>query len=292
MPALTVLTSRYTSLCSPDPGPLPPPPPSQMLRTAVGAVCTLRFGDMHAAVGAAMAAADFYTHPSLVSMLACLGSDLGLTEERDLSLVSAMAQLNLAADRDCLALLPAAGATLFASAVYDHSTYLPRIGAFEGNEHLVQVALAKLFSVFFKLGGLGGLNTGVGGDDEGGKGAVGVGVGVVANRQQERERYQTYVEQYVRFSSQILLKQREEVQGAKGGLRPTRTMGAMLEYFTTLCPVTTRGCLDRSLPNSLLNKTKNSSLLVQLIKILLINVQVLYQSSKIIFLWRESIGDI
>ncbi|KAJ1418830.1 hypothetical protein B484DRAFT_400362, partial [Ochromonadaceae sp. CCMP2298] len=145
------------------------------------------------------------------------------------------------------------GATLFASAVYDHSTYLPRIGAFEGNEHLVQVALAKLFSVFFKLGGLGGLNTGVGGDDEGGKGAVGVGVGVVANRQQERERYQTYVEQYVRFSSQILLKQREEVQGAKGGLRPTRTMGAMLEYFTTLCPVTTRGCLDRSLPNSLLH---------------------------------------
>jgi hypothetical protein len=103
-------------------------------------------------------------------------------------------------------------------------------------------------------GGMGmGMGTsGGGGDDEG----ADEGAGVVNRQEREKEGYQQYVEQYVRISSQMLLKQREGTEGGTGGSRghrPTRTMGAMLEYFTTLCPITARGSLERCMPNSLLH---------------------------------------
>jgi hypothetical protein len=237
---------------------------SQMLHEAVHECYSLSLGDMQSALQAGAESVDYYCAPTLASSLACLASDLGIpSEDCDLALAAALTKLNLSADRDMLDLLPVVAAALFVSDKWERAVYLPGLGAFENNEHCIQVALGRLFSSFFLLSQtpLGGTE----GDDPldalgssqqvEGENTAEESVRKVSKRLTLRARYQAYVDRYLRVSAQTLLVQRE-TEGKAGKYAPQlphRSMTIALEYFVSVCPAAGCGALEKYLPNYLIH---------------------------------------
>lgn len=230
-----------------------------MLHDALSASYTSRFNDIKSALHNGVDAMDFYTEPQLGTALACVAADMGIPDgERDIALCAALTRTNLASDKDVLNLFPIAAAALFVSEKWEKSHYLPRLEAFENNEHCIQFALAKLFSCFFTL-----YSSTLGQDpkdipdnisipDSETDADAPVEVKKVATRLATRDKYKQYVERYLRVSAQTLLVQRDgEVSKRAASQSPHRSMSLMLDYFTGLCPVVEPGTLEKYLPNYL-----------------------------------------
>lgn len=232
-----------------------------MLHKALAVCYASRFGDLQSALRDGVDAMDFYTEPQLGTALACLASDMGISsEERDLALCAALTKTNLAGDKEILNLFPAAAAALFVSDKWEKAHYLPRLEAFDNNEHCIQVALVKLFSCFFTL-----YSSNLGQEQHDPAESTGSVASVeeqnelgevkkVAKRLVVRENYKHYVERYLRIASQTLLVQREgEVHKKASAQAPHRCMSLMLEYFTSMCATVEPGSLERYLPNYLVH---------------------------------------
>ena len=239
-----------------------------MLHAAMRECYGLNFGDMQAALSSAVSSLDTYAEPSLALPLVCIASDMGIeSADSDLALTAALMKLDLGNDKEVLHLLPCVAAAVFVSEKWERSNYLPKLCAFENNEHCIQDALVKLFGSFFILsqtslspdGRLAAENT---------KGKVtdtsfnhdmedegGVENKKVSKPLAVRERYKAYVERYLRISAQTLLVQREnEGKDKKYTVQlPHRSMTQSLEYFTVLCPIVSRGTLEKYFPNYLIH---------------------------------------
>jgi hypothetical protein len=277
--------------------------PTQMLHAAVAACFAPRFADIHTAVRTALGSLDLYGEAELVTPLACLAADMGISaasgaaavafgmgttaaavgggvggagsgasggagggaggeDDRDLALTAALAKLNLTNNKAVLYLLPAAAAALFVSDKWDHSAYLPKLEAFENNEHCIQIAASKLFSSFFAL-----VNSPVGpaydpqGDIEFIAGPplarLEEEAGKLTKRLAVRDRYKHYVERYLCISAQTLLVQREAESRQKSSYSqaqaPYRCLSILLEYFVSLSPIVSRGTLEKYFPNYLIH---------------------------------------
>jgi hypothetical protein len=219
---------------------------------------------MQAALQSGAESLDFYCEPVLSQALACVAADLGIpSEDCDLALAAALTKLNLSADKEVLQLLPTVAAALFVSDKWEKAVFLPKLSAFENNEHCVQVALVRLFSAFFLLS-----QTTLGAEHSDplealaapaepavGQEADEAGVPKVAKRLAVRDRYKAYVERYLRIAAQTLLVQREnEHKAAKHAPQlPHRSMTIALEFFTSICPIAGRGSLEKYLPNYLIH---------------------------------------
>lgn len=244
----------------------------QMLHAALRECCSLSFGDMQSALQAGAESLDYCCAPTLALPLACVAADLGLPlADCDLALAAALTKLDLSADPDVLDLLPVVAAALFVSEKWERTSYLSTLGAFENNEHCIQMALTRLFTAFFLL-----RHTALGGHEEsdpldaigGGGGAASEygdaegsvdlsrdGVRKVCKRLSVRDRYHHYVERYLRIAAQTLLVQREnETKASKHAPQlPHRSMTIALEYFAALNPGVGRGALEKYLPNYLIH---------------------------------------
>lgn len=239
-----------------------------MLHAALKKAYSVCFGDMQNAVQSGVESLDFYCEPALGLSLACIAADLGIPcEDGDLALTAALSKLSAVADKEVLQLMPSLAAALFVCDKWERAVYLPRLGAFENNEHCIQVALSKLLGCFFLLS-----QTSLGADqrdpldamdgaeasasqypDAGDAGEQGK---KVCKRLAVRDRYKAYVERYLRISAQTLLVQREtesKVVQKHAVVLPHRSMTLALEYFTSLSPTVDCAMLERFLPNYLVH---------------------------------------
>ena len=167
--------------------------------------------------------------PDISTPLYSLAFDVGVIPDVDLSLKASLASvIHTDEDKENLALLNVAFASCFASSYWtQNSVFLPKLGAFRGNQHCLSLTMAKLIMCFADA------------DPESGPFA---------------DALKSRANKFVELSANMILHMRS--QGSKFDHHPVRAFTNILELFLRYCPLVDHYSLEKFLPYAFIHASQ------------------------------------